>query len=127
MIQKNLFIISLLIYIRNGKGVICKGLNFAISPTILKFENYLLPFKILFRDLCDNSYKISDDDYLLDLKCKIEDLGLSSFRWYNKKDHRFENLIKDEYTAFLPLKSNNNIIIQRVDKGNTVVILQYLT
>ena len=33
------------------------------------------------------------------------------------------NLTKDEYTVFLPLKSNNNIIIQKADKGNAVVIL----
>ena len=60
---------------------------------------------------------------MLDLKCKIKDVGLSSLGWYNKRDHRFENLTKDEYTAFLSLKSNNNIIIQKADKGNTVVIL----
>ena len=30
---------------------------------------------------------------------------------------------KDEYTAFLSLKSKNNIIIQKADKGNIVVIL----
>ena len=40
------------------------------------------------------------------LKSKIKDVGLSSFRLYNKKDHRFENLTKDEYEAFLNLKSN---------------------
>ena len=56
-------------------------------------------------------------------KCKIKDVGLSSFRLYIKKDYRFENLTKDEYMAFLSLKSNNNIIIQKVDEVNTVVIL----
>ena len=105
------------------KALLCKGLNFAIPPKKLKFENYLLPFEILFRDVCNNSNKVSDDDCLLDLKCKIKDVGLPSLRWYNKRDHRFENLAKDEYTAFLSLKSNNNIIIQKADKGNTVVIL----
>ena len=38
-------------------------------------------------------------------------------------DNRFENLTNDEYTTFLSLKSNNNIMIQKADKGNTVVIL----
>ena len=32
-------------------------------------------------------------------------------------------MTKDEYTAFLSLKCNNNIIIQKADKGNTDVIL----
>ena len=62
----------------------------------MKFENYLLPFEILFRDVCDNLKNVSDNDCLLDVKCKIRDVGLSSFRWYNKKDNRFENLTKDE-------------------------------
>ena len=64
---------------------IIKGLNFAIPPKKLKFENYLLPLEILFQDVCDNSNRLSDDDCLLDLKCKIKDVGLSSFKWYNKK------------------------------------------
>ena len=64
---------------------------------------------------------------MLDLKCKIKDVGLSSFRWFNKKDHRFENLTKDEYTAFLSLKYMNNIIIQKADKGNTVVIPDHVS
>ena len=83
-----------------------------------------MPFEILFRDVCNNSNKVSDDNCLLDLKCKIEDVGLSSLGWYNKRD-RFENLTKDEYTASLSLKSNNNII-QKADKGNTIVIIGFL-
>ena len=96
-------------YQKRKKRYFCKGINFAIPPKKLKFENYLLLFETLFRDVCDNSNKVSDDDCLLDVKCKIKDIGLSSFRWYNKKDSRFENLTKDEYTAFLSLKSNSNI------------------
>ena len=41
---------------------------------------------------------------------------------YITKDHHFKNLTKDEDTAFL-FKSNNIIIIQKTDKGNTVVVL----
>ena len=60
---------------------------------------------------------------MLDLTSKIKDVGLSSSRWCNKKDHYLQNLTKDEYTVFLSLKSNNNIIIQNTDKRNTSVIL----
>ena len=59
------------------------------------------------------------------LKSKIKDVGLSSFRLNNKKD-RFENLTEDEYQAFLNLKSNKNIIIQKADKVNSVVIIDHL-
>ena len=95
------------------KALPCKWLNFTILPKNLKFENYLLPFEILFQNVCSNSNKVSDDVCLLDLKCKIKDVGLSSFSWYKKKDHSLENSTKDEYTAFLSLKSNDNIIIRK--------------
>ena len=48
---------------------------------------------------------------------------MSSFRFYNKKDHKFDNLTKEEYEAFLNLKNNKNIIIQKSDKGNSVVVI----
>jgi hypothetical protein len=56
------------------------------------------------------------------LKSRLRDVGLSSFRLYNKKD-RFENLTQDEYNAFVSPASNDTIIIQEADKGNTVVIV----
>ena len=78
-------------------------------------------------DVCDNSNKVSDDDCLLDLKCKIKDVELSSFRWYKKKYNCFENLTKDEYTAFLSVKSDNNIITQEADKGNAVAMIDRIS
>ena len=60
------------------------------------------------------------------LKSKIKDVGLSSFRLYNKKDNRFENLAEDEYEAFLKLKSNKNIIIQKADKVKGAVVIDRL-
>ena len=79
---------------------------------------------MLYRDVLDDEKK--DDDALMHLKSKVKDIGLSSFRFYNKKDHRFENLTEDEYEAFLNLKSNKNIIIQKADKGNSVVVIDRL-
>ena len=45
---------------------------------------------------------------------------------YTNKDYRFENLNEDEYEAFLNLKSNKNIIIQKADKGNSVFVIDRL-
>ena len=42
---------------------------------------------------------------------------------HNKKDHRFENFSEEEYQAFLSLRRNKDIITQKADKGNTVVLL----
>ena len=54
---------------------LCKGLNFALLPKDLKFENYLLPFELLFRNVYESSGK---DKSLLHLKSKIKDVGFSS-------------------------------------------------
>ena len=105
-------------------SLLLKGLNFSLPPQKLKFENHLLPFELLYRDVINDERK--DDDALVHLKSKIKDVGLSSFRLYNKKGHRFENLTEDEYEAFLNLKSNKNIIIQKADKGNSVVVIDRL-
>ena len=55
------------------------------------------------------------------MKSKIKDVGLSFFRLNNKKDHGFENLSEEEYEAFINLQSNKNIVIQKADKGNSVI------
>ena len=58
---------------------------------------------------------------------EIKDLGLSFFRLYSKKDNRFENLSEEEYEAFINLQSNNNIIIQKSDHGNSLVVIDRLS
>ena len=42
---------------------------------------------------------------------------------YNKRNHRFEVLTRDEYDAFVELAKNDSIIIQKADRGNTVVVI----
>ena len=44
--------------IHNFSSLLGKGLNFALPPKDLKFENYVLPFEQLFR----NVYESSDKD-----------------------------------------------------------------
>ena len=79
---------------------------------------------MLYRDVVNDEKK--HDHALMHFKSKTKDVGLSSFRLFNKKDHRFESLTEDEYEAFLNLKSNANIIIQNADKGNGVVVIDRL-
>ena len=69
------------------KSLLCKEMNFALPPKDLKFENYLLPFEVLFTNAYDSSDK---DEPLLHLKSKIKNAGLSSYRVYNKKDYSYE-------------------------------------
>ena len=97
-------------------------MNCSLPPKRFKFENCLLPFELLYRDVYDSDTK---DESLLHLKSEIKDVGLSSYRIYNKKDHRFENLSREEYDTFINLSNNKNIIIRKADKGNTVVIIDW--
>ena len=105
--------------------IISPFINYLIlkSSYYVKFWiNYLLPFELLYWDVYDSDNK---DESLLQLKSKKKDVGLSSYRIYNKKDHRFENLSREEYDTFINLSNNKNIIIRKADKGNTVVIIDW--
>ena len=101
-------------------SLLLKGLNFSLPPKKLRFENHLLPFELLYRDVLHDESDINDKR--LDIN-----VGLASFRLYNNEDHRFENLSEEEYEAFINLQSNKNIIIQRADKGNSVVVIDHLS
>ena len=90
-------------------SLLLKGLNFSLPPKKLKFENHLLPFELFYRDVLQND---DNKDELLHLKSKIKDIGLSSFRLYNKKDHLFENLSKEGHEAFINLKNYKSITIK---------------
>ena len=48
--------------------------------------------------------------------------ALSSYRSYNNNVPR--NLSKEEFTALQNLSKNKDLIIQKSDKGNSVVIVQ---
>ena len=55
------------------------------------------------------------------MKTKTKETALSSFRQYNKNSQ--QNLSKEELTALTNLNKNKDIIIQKSDKGNSVLIV----
>ena len=64
---------------------------------------------------------LSNED--LDLvKAKTKEATLSSYRSYNNNVP--QNLSKEEFTALQNLSKNKDLIIQKSDKGNFVVIVQ---
>ena len=67
------------------------------------------------------------NESLIHLKSKIKDVSLSSLRFYNKKDQRFENLSEEEHEVFINLQSNKNMITQKADKCNSVVVIARLS
>ena len=105
---------------KNQAALLIKGLNFAIPPKNLRYEDYMLQYELLYRDL--SKIDITNEQ-LIFAKNEVRNLALSSFKFYNKKDHKYENLTKDEYDAFLELTQLDNIVIQKADKGNVVVLI----
>ena len=55
------------------------------------------------------------------VKTKTKETALLSFRQYNKSPQ--QNLSKEELAALINLSKNKDIIIQKSDKGNSVVIV----
>ena len=54
---------------------------------------------------------------------KLKDIALTSFRNYPNGTNKPDNLSSNEFTALKNLANNNNLVIQKADKGNCIVIL----
>ena len=99
--------------------LLVKDLNFCLPPKQLKYADYLVHFELFYRDICN--LEILSNDELDFVKTKTKETALSSFRQYNKNPQ--QNLSKEELTALINLSKNKDIIIQKSDKGNSVVIV----
>ena len=100
------------------KTILAKGLNFALPPKKLNYADYLTPYELLFRDIKELSV---DDSILERVKVDMKKICLSSFENFKFKDEL--NITPDELKALKDLSSRKDIIIQKADKGNSVVIL----
>ena len=100
------------------KNVLAKGLNFALPPVKLNYGDYLTPFELLFRDVT----KLSVPENILEqLKLEIKREAFSSYDNYSFWNEL--NISKEEHKALQSLSSNKDLIIQKSDKGNSVVLL----
>ena len=80
----------------------------------------MLPFELLYRDFRTVESK---EQEIVFAKNELRDIAYSSFKTYNKENHEFENISKLEHKAFLELLEIENLIIQKADKGNVIVII----
>ena len=93
-------------------------LNFAIPPKNINYADYMIPFELLYRDV--DSLEVSN----LGKEFIKSRLRYSAFSSYKDTSKTFEkNLPKAEFDALKILLKKKDIIIQKADKGNTVVIL----
>ena len=100
------------------KTILAKGLNFALPPKKLNYADYLTPYELLFRDI----KKLSVNDSILErLKVDMKKTWLSLF-----ENFKFKNELKfmpNELKVLKDLLLHKDIIIQKVDKDSSVVIL----
>ena len=100
------------------KTVLAKGLNFALPPKKLNYADYLTPYELLLRDVKELSV---DDNILERVKMDVKKICFSTFENFKFKDEL--NTTRDELKALRDLSSRKDIIIQKANKGNSVVIL----
>ena len=102
----------------HGISLLSRRLHFAIPPKNVNYADYLPPFELLFRDsdLCEvPNY---DKEFI---RSRLRDCAFTSFRDPSKINEN--NLSKEEHLALKDLIKNRDLVIQKDDKGNTVVIL----
>ena len=104
----------------SDKWLLIKGLNFAIPSKKIDYSKFLLPFELLFRDIKSNSESLLD---LASVKARLQDTAFTSYSAFNKDNFSPSNLSKNESESLCKLKNENNHVIQKADKGNTIVIL----
>ena len=102
------------------KCVLCKRLNFSVKPKSIEYSKFLLSFELLFRDVKQENFH--SENWPL-IKARLLDTALSSYESFSRDQSPSENLTASEFKALRRLSKNKNIVIQKADKGNTIVIL----
>ena len=102
------------------ESILMKCLNYALPPKNLKYEDYLLNFELLFRSVNGDNY--CKDGQMDNFKFELRNTAYSSFKSYNRKKKKLDNITADEHKALNQLLSLENIIIKKPDKGNVIVL-----
>ena len=101
------------------KRLPAKGLNFSLPRKYLDCAECMVNFELFYRNI-RNLGILSNED--LDfVKKRTKEAAFSSHRNYN--NHLRQHLFKEGFFALQNLCKNKNIVIQKSDKGNSVVIV----
>ena len=102
------------------KNVLCKGLDFSVKSGLIEYSEFLLPLELLFRDIkCEDLW---NEDMSV-IEARLIDTVLTSYRNFSSDRKPPQNLTTSEYNALKCLSKNKEIVIQKADKGKTLVIL----
>ena len=102
------------------KNILCKALNFSVKPGLIEYSEFLLPFELFFRDIKRGD--LYNEDMSL-IQTRLLDIALTSYQNVFSDRDLPENLTSSEFKALKRLSKNKDIVIQKADKGNAVVIL----
>ena len=100
------------------KTLLCKGLRFAIPPKSIDYADFLTQFELLYRDTL--SFDLASENRE-SLKNKLKDICFSTLTSYDFTKIP-SNLSKPEFEALKTLIDCKNLVIQKADKGNSIVI-----
>ena len=103
------------------KKLLVKGLNLSIPPKKLNFVDILTPFELLYKEILNSSDQLNENDILDPLAASLKNTAYDCLHSYDAKSQ--QNLPCDEAEALKSLLKDDNIVIQKSDKGNSVVIL----
>ena len=100
------------------KSLLAKEFNFTLPVKIINLADYLLSFEMVYRDIKTMDVPSSDLDII---NVQLREYACSSFKKYNFLKEL--NLSRDEYNTLQNLSSLNNNIIQKSNKGSSVVFM----
>ena len=100
------------------KSLLSKGLNFAIPPKDINYADFMLPCELLYSDVHSLELSNLDKEFI---KSTIRDYAFLSYKDNGKTFEK--NLPKEEFDALKVLLKNKDIIVEKEDIGNTVVIM----
>ena len=104
----------------SNKSLLIRSLNFAIPPKKTEYSKFLFPCEFLFHDIKSNSKHSLD---LVSIKARLQDTVFISYSTFNKDCSPPFNLSKNEFELLCKLKNENNLVIQKAEKSNAIVIL----
>ena len=95
------------------KRLLAKGLDFSLPPKYLDHADYLVNFELFYRNIHNLG--------ILFKKTRPKEAALSSYRNYNNNVP--QHLSKEDFLALQNLHKNKILVIQKSDKGNSVVVV----
>ena len=104
-------------FTENEKSLLCKGIRFSIPLKKIEYADFLTQFELLYRDTVMCEMKSENRDFL---KNKLKDV-FSTLKSYSF-DKVEKTLSEAESIALKNLIERKDLVIQKADKGNAVVI-----